>query len=143
MPTEFQAKTILVNQVHFFDFLLIYLKFVNIGEIYDLLENFAYIEKGIDYGLHRVLWISAVILMDKFSYLQLFRIYSDAMTSDSTLGIELRQVINLDKIWNKLSDDERQEMKRIFSDVVNKIGHEILRKRNKSLKAFKKGMKKK
>ena len=81
--------------------------------------------------------------MDKISYLRLFQIYSDTITSNSELGSELRQVINLDKIWNKLSDDERQEMKKIFTEIVNKIAHEILSKRNKSLKAFKKGMKKK
>jgi hypothetical protein len=73
----------------------------------------------------------------------LFQIYSDAITSNSELGSELRQVINLDIIWNKLSDDERQEMKKIFAEIVNKISHESLSKRNKSFKAFKRGMRKK
>ena len=81
--------------------------------------------------------------MDKISYLRLFQIYSDAITSSSALGSELRQVINLDIIWNKLSDDERQEMKKIFAEIVNKISHEVLSKKNKSFKAFKRGMKKK
>ena len=81
--------------------------------------------------------------MDKISYLRLFQIYSDAITSNSELGSELRQVINLDIIWNKLSDDERQEMKKIFAEIVNKISHEVLSKRSKSFKAFKRGMRKK
>ena len=81
--------------------------------------------------------------MDKISYLRLFQIYSDAITSSSTLGSELRQVINLDIIWNKLSDDERQEMKKIFAETVNKISHEVLSKRKKNFRAFKRGMRKK
>ncbi len=81
--------------------------------------------------------------MDKISYIRLFQIYSDAITSDSSTGSQLRQAINLDIIWNKLSDDERQEMKKIFSEIVNKISHEVLSNRNKTLKAFKKGVKKK
>ncbi len=81
--------------------------------------------------------------MDKISYIRLFQIYSDAITSDSSTGSQLRQAINLDVIWNNLSDDERQEMKKIFSEIVNKISHEVLSNRNKTLKAFKKGVKKK
>ncbi len=81
--------------------------------------------------------------MDNLSYLRLFQIYSDALTSDSDLGSKLRQVINLDIIWNKLSDYERQEMTKIFTEIVNKISHEVLNKRNKTLKAFKKGVRKK
>lgn len=81
--------------------------------------------------------------MDKISYIMLFQTYSTIMTSDSTLGGELRQVINLDRIWSNLSDQDKQEMREIFSEIVNKITHEILRKRNKSFKAFQKGIKKK
>jgi len=46
-------------------------------------------------------------------------------------------------IWNKLSDEERKEMKKSFAEIVNKISHEVLSKRNKSFNAFKRGMRKK
>jgi len=78
--------------------------------------------------------------MDKISYLRLFQIYSNAMTSDTQLGKQLRKIIDLDVIWNNLSDEEQQEMKKIFGEVVNKISRNVLSERNKSLKAFKKGM---
>jgi len=81
--------------------------------------------------------------MDKVSYIRLFQIYSDAITSDGSLGSELRQIINRDMIWNKLSDEERKEMKKSFAEIVNKISHEVLSKRNKSFNAFKRGMRKK
>ena len=81
--------------------------------------------------------------MDKISYLRLFQIYSDAMTSNTELGSDLRQIINLDIIWNRLSDDERLEMRKTFAEIVSKISYEILRKKSKSLKAFKKVMRKK
>ncbi len=81
--------------------------------------------------------------MDKISYLRLFLVYTDAITSNSVLGSELRQMINLDVIWNKLSDDERQEMTNFFTEMANNVSREILHKRNKSLKSFKKGLRKK
>lgn len=81
--------------------------------------------------------------MDKISYIMLFQTYSTVITSDSPMGSQLRQIITLDKIWNNMSDQDKQEMREIFSEIVNKITHDVLRKRDKAFKAFKKGMKKK
>lgn len=81
--------------------------------------------------------------MDKISYLTLFQTYSTVMTSDSQIGSQLREMINLDKIWNGLSDQDKEEMREIFSEIVSKITNEVIRKRNRSFKAFQKGMKKK
>ncbi len=73
----------------------------------------------------------------------MFQIYSDIITSNNSTGSQLRKLINLDTIWDELSDEERQEMKKVFSEIVSKISHEVLSNRDKTFKAFKKGMKKK
>jgi len=62
------------------------------------------------------------------------------MTSESMLGKELREKINLEIIWAKLSDEEKEELKKSFTEVINTTATKVLNKKDKSFKAFKRGL---